>query len=732
MTMSMRHFAITQRGQSHIADNKVCQDYSVSRSITLAGQEAVLAAISDGVGSCLYSDEGSRLAATTALDALEKSLPEMECLEREAVLEAIRQAYVQAYQALMAHATQEEKPLLEYDATLTVALFLADGRVFWGHVGDDGAVVMYEDGTYEMITQRHKGDFSTSVYPLLCTDKWSFGATEKPVAALAMMTDGVLDIAVGGEAFASGVYLPMLRNALVYPMQDDEHAQALLDFWDGYLRSADFRSAVSDDITLLVAQRPEAVAQLPEVTFDQAAWDVIAQRERERIEAALSRQREEWQRQQDELSAQTAAQAAEPVAAPEGETAEEPEAVAAMEAAAGAAAPAAAAAPVPPAAEPPAANLLVSGRPSDGRTTYYGTTRHAPAPACTAGQTMAEAGVKFMQGVRAMLRDASAAMRSAHEARLPAARVESVCYTGRGGTVYAAGPRLMVTEYGTFHAVEGRSSLMLLLLHADVFGEAGSRSSREAVGRRIGALCRNAGDSFVGKNDALAWPCDLLCDSRGQTVGYVLHRPGARLEPLEALWTENGSGGRYAGYDLRARLAMAFWVAHLVSALHRQERYVYDFRSGNFAIRERGMISCVRMDSLCFTDRASGTAYRPLTGTPEMLPPEVIAALEGGNAVPCNEQTDAFSLAVLIHMILCGGRHPFDVDGNGQTVENIRAGRSLYARDLPGDGALPQELRALFAQAFCPAEAASRPGAAQWAKTLQSAYRELGNAQAKN
>ena len=91
--MHLRHFAITQRGASHIADDKVCQDFSASRSITLAGQKVVLAAISDGVGSCLFSDEGSRLSVTTALDALENSLPALESISGETVLPAMRAAF---------------------------------------------------------------------------------------------------------------------------------------------------------------------------------------------------------------------------------------------------------------------------------------------------------------------------------------------------------------------------------------------------------------------------------------------------------------------------------------------------------------------------------------------------------------------------------------------------------------------------------------------------------------
>lgn len=273
-------FNITQQGSSHIQNNKPCQDYSQSMRIRADAldQDIVISAVSDGVGSCMFSQDGSREAVTAALATVSAGMKTEEAvLDDTYVLELLKRAFDDAYDAVAAYADEHEYPFTQLDSTLTVSIF--DGTTIWfGHIGDDGIVAMYTDGTYEMITQRHKGVFVSSVFPLRETGKWEFGKSIKPVASFTLMTDGVLDYVVGSEFYDNRVFYPFIQPVLATAMNDDEQMEHLKQEFDVYLKDdpaspSRFRNHVSDDITIAVVQNSEAVAALPEIHFDMEEWD---------------------------------------------------------------------------------------------------------------------------------------------------------------------------------------------------------------------------------------------------------------------------------------------------------------------------------------------------------------------------------------------------------------------------------------------------------------------------
>ena len=74
------NFQITLRGKSHIETDTPCQDYSFSQKETINGKELVIAAISDGVGSCEYSQFGSEMAVRCSIEYVSDHLKELEKL----------------------------------------------------------------------------------------------------------------------------------------------------------------------------------------------------------------------------------------------------------------------------------------------------------------------------------------------------------------------------------------------------------------------------------------------------------------------------------------------------------------------------------------------------------------------------------------------------------------------------------------------------------------------------
>ena len=181
------NFQITLRGKSHIETDTPCQDYSFSQKETINGKELVIAAISDGVGSCEYSQFGSEMAVRCSIEYVSDHLKELEMLEDDLIKEVIKNSFNEALRKIEKKASDMEIPFLEFDCTLTLAVY--DGKkVIYGHSGDGGIVALYNDAGYGLMTRRHKGELANSVFPLRETDEWEFGIKDN-ISSFLMMTD---------------------------------------------------------------------------------------------------------------------------------------------------------------------------------------------------------------------------------------------------------------------------------------------------------------------------------------------------------------------------------------------------------------------------------------------------------------------------------------------------------------------------------------------------------------
>lgn len=289
----LTHFSISQQGQRHILNNIPCQDYSASQRVYSGKTECeiVIAAVADGVGSCEYSQYGSQTAVCSFMDYIVRTLTEGMELTDENILNLLRSSFHHALSCVETEACERELPFPEFDTTLTGLLY--DGHSLWyGHIGDDGIVALYTDGTYEMITQRHKGEEAHSLFPLREQSLWQFGKAEKDVASCVLMTDGVLDYCVDTESMHNRVYFPFLEPALTDAAVTDEDAETQKKNWEEYLSgqgdySVNFRDSVTDDISFAVVQNSESVRQLPRIDFDFDKWDADTAKRKEELDNAL-------------------------------------------------------------------------------------------------------------------------------------------------------------------------------------------------------------------------------------------------------------------------------------------------------------------------------------------------------------------------------------------------------------------------------------------------------------
>lgn len=290
----LTHFSITQQGKSHIEKNVPCQDFSASKRISVErfGRELVLAAVSDGVGSREYSQFGSAVAVQSFMQCFEYNIQnKVSAFSDENILKLIQHAFHYALSQVEQEADRRVLPFLEFDSTLTAVVY--DGHTLWfGHIGDDGVVVLYTDGTYEMITQRHTGEEAHSLFPLREESMWQFGKASKEVVSCVLMTDGVLDHCVDNQAMHNRVYFPFLEPALTEPAFTDQDAEKQRLDWDEFLSGngnypQNFRDMVTDDITFVVVQNPDLLKDMPPVPFDFDQWDQDTAKRKKELEESL-------------------------------------------------------------------------------------------------------------------------------------------------------------------------------------------------------------------------------------------------------------------------------------------------------------------------------------------------------------------------------------------------------------------------------------------------------------
>lgn len=291
-------YGMSLQGSSHVDRNQPCQDYSDFRLIPES--HILIAAISDGVGSCSLSHWGSYTVVTRTLDVLEKELTEIlqgkkiTEIEGKIVGNILRKAFVESKDAVEEIADRLQQPVPNFYSTLTAAIY--DGSLlYYGHIGDDGIVVQFESGKYQLITTRHKGEEANSVNPLQAgspNQLWQFGRVTEPVVGFLMSTDGVLDKYVSGMKQNNRVFYPFLENAL-YSMMDygvkskEEIVQDACGDIREKLNQPEYRSVVTDDITVLAAVNMEMLKTAVHPVFSMEAWRGETEQHRQEMQKKL-------------------------------------------------------------------------------------------------------------------------------------------------------------------------------------------------------------------------------------------------------------------------------------------------------------------------------------------------------------------------------------------------------------------------------------------------------------
>ena len=179
-------YGVTLPGTYHIKNDIVCQD---AHEIIKCGDDMLIAAVADGLGSETHSDVASKMAADLSTEHCRQHITQTSGSDE--ILEVIRASFAIAQQAIEHEAESNDHDIAQYDTTLSLAVYIGD-TLYYGHSGDGGIVVLTADGRYESVTEQQR-DEEARVFPLFFEDMWSFGQFDKKVCSVFLATDGIYE-----------------------------------------------------------------------------------------------------------------------------------------------------------------------------------------------------------------------------------------------------------------------------------------------------------------------------------------------------------------------------------------------------------------------------------------------------------------------------------------------------------------------------------------------------------
>lgn len=176
-------------GKSHIAKGTCCQD---NHKIKKMDNGWYIAAIADGVGSAKNSQIGSKIATETVVSVCEEYMPwDYNVISIKSML---RTAYNYAFKQILRESQKSGEPIESYDTTLTMVIYNGH-KIIYGHSGDGAIIGLNTFGNYVNISKPQKGLDGITVVPLRAGyTTWKIDTYEEELAAVLLMTDGMLDI----------------------------------------------------------------------------------------------------------------------------------------------------------------------------------------------------------------------------------------------------------------------------------------------------------------------------------------------------------------------------------------------------------------------------------------------------------------------------------------------------------------------------------------------------------
>ena len=293
------------------------------------------------------------------------------------------------------------------------------------------------------------------------------------------------------------------------------------------------------------------------------------------------------------------------------------------------------------------------------------------------------------------------------------------------GTPQALDDLLAKGGEGSIHPLRGRPEVLIKVYHPEIISKRG-----KALQEKVEAMCQLAD---LKKDRRLSWPLLSVYDEKKRWIGYAMYR--AKGQPMFKLAHAMLYKKNFPGLDRQRVVAYLLNLLDLGIFLHSRGVMIGDCNLQNILCDPvSDAVTLIDCDS--YQVIIDNKFYPCPVGMPDMTAKEQHGA--DFSKVRRTQESEAFSIAIVLFMALMLGRHPYDIKGGSERAENLRKGDFAYGKgDKVARGRIPEgpwyniwshmphKLKSLFIRTFI--EGANDPSQRatldEWGEAL-SIYRD--------
>ena len=263
--MPWKAIACSEIGTSHQKSRLPCQDYTEFIRLNNAGKLAddgkiVIGAVSDGAGSCKYSDIGSKLAVITALKHLKNCAKELKENQKDSSPEILEDWANQAFVKILEKVKErfgrraKEKSCSPKDFSCTLLVVIASPNWLVAMQIGDGFIVTRNrkpKSEYKLLFHPSKGEYAnetTFVTAANALEKMQVKTLFDKQQFICAASDGLERMAINlKDLQPHPPFFKMFERALEIRPEDEERLST-----KDWLKSKDVNNKTDDDKTILL------------------------------------------------------------------------------------------------------------------------------------------------------------------------------------------------------------------------------------------------------------------------------------------------------------------------------------------------------------------------------------------------------------------------------------------------------------------------------------------------